>query len=112
MVAMKLFKHIRSKSKLKEKEHGQRDPYAGQYGHHDGRDTTARLPIRILQQIFIELCPLTADDSYDSSEESLVDYGCALCDLRDLAHCAAVSRKWWNATQELLYDCSLPAEVL
>jgi F-box-like len=57
----------------------------------------------MLQRIFIEVCPLTVDGTYDSSEESLVDYGCALCDVKDLAQCALVSRRWWSAAQDLLY---------
>jgi hypothetical protein len=103
MVAMKLFRHIRSKSKLKEKDHGPGNAYPSQYFHPTGKDVTSRLPIAILQTIFVLLCPLTVDDSYDSSEESLVGYGCALCDLRSLAHCALVSMKWCNAAQYLMY---------
>ncbi len=107
---MKFLKHIRSKSKVKEREkerekdraHSQ--GYAPQYAPCYGRDRTARLPSAILQRIFIEVCPLTGDHSYDSSEESLIDYGCALCDLKDLAQCALVSRKWWNVAQDLLYS--------
>ena len=107
---MKFLKHIRSKSKVKEREkerekdRAQSQGYAPQYAPCYGRDRTARLPSAILQRIFIEVCPLTGDHSYDSSEESLIDYGCALCDLKDLAQCALVSRKWWNVAEDLLYS--------
>ena len=101
---MKFLKHIRSKSKVKDKDDGQARAYASQYSPHSGRDATARLPHAILQMIFAEVCPFTLDNTYDSSEESLVDYGCALCDLKDLAQCALTSRRWWNAAQDLLYE--------
>jgi F-box-like len=104
MTVMKFLKHIRSKSKVKDKDTGQSRRYPSQYYPSAGRDATARLPPAILEKIFIELCPLTVDDTYDSSEESLVDYGCALCDVKDLAQCALVSRRWWNAAQDLLYE--------
>jgi F-box-like len=104
MTVMKFLKHIRSKSKVKDKDAGQSRGYPSQYYPLAGRDATARLPPAILEKIFIELCPLTVDDTYDSSEESLVDYGCALCDVKDLAQCALVSRRWWNAAQDLLYE--------
>ncbi len=100
---MKFLKHIRSKSKIKNKDHDQTaEGYVPQYYARGGRDASARLPPALLQKIFIEVCPLTVDDTYDSSEESLVDYGCALCDVKDLAQCALVSRKWWNVAQDLL----------
>lgn len=105
MTVMKFLKHIRSKSKVKEREKEREKEargYASQYAPCYGRDSTARLPPAILQRIFIEVCPLTVDDSYDSSEESLIDYGCALCDLKDLAQCALVSRRWWNVAEDLL----------
>ncbi len=101
---MKFLKHIRSKSKVKDKDHGHTRGYVQQYSHRTARDATARLPPAILQRIFIELCPLTVDATYDSSEESLVDYGCALCDVKELAQCALVSRRWFNAAQDLLYE--------
>jgi F-box-like len=108
MTVMKFLKHIRSKSKVKDKDHGQshqgqsHQGYGPQHTSRYGRDATARLPPAILQKIFIEVCPLTVDNTYDSSEESLVDYGCALCDLKDIAQCALVSKRWWSAAQDLL----------
>jgi F-box-like len=117
MTVMKFLKHIRSKSKIKNKENGQTGggggggeggAYMPQYYPRGGRDASARLPPTLLQKIFIEVCPLTVDHTYDSSEESLVDYGCALCDVKDLSHCALVSRKWWNAAQDLLWERSFP----
>lgn len=102
MTVMKFLKHIRSKSKVKDKDDSQTRILPGQYLPRPGWDLTARLPPTLLQRIFIEVCPLTVDGSYDSSEESLVDYGCALCDVKDLAQCALVSRNWWNVAQDLL----------
>jgi F-box-like len=104
MTVMKFLKHIRSKSKVKDKDHGQshQGGYGAQFSARYGRDATARLPPAILQKIFIEVCPLAVDNTYDSSEESLVDYGCALCDLKDLAQCVLVSKRWWSVAQDLL----------
>lgn len=113
MTVMKFLKHIRSRSKVKDKDkHNARgNGYAPQYSLTPGKDPTARLPPAILQRIFIEVCPLTVDDTYDSSEESLVDYGCALCDVKELAQCALVSRKWWSVAQDLLYESLISAIV-
>jgi hypothetical protein len=102
MSVMKFLKHIRSKSKVKDKKDGQTSGQTSQYYAVNGHDTSARLPPLLLQRIFIEVCPLTVDDTYDSSEESLVDYGCALCDVKNLAQCALVSRKWFTPAQSLL----------
>lgn len=54
----------------------------------------AQLPPRILQRIFAFVCPHACDESYETCEASASDGGCMLCDLRDLAHCVAVSRQW------------------
>jgi hypothetical protein len=56
----------------------------------------AKLPGPLLERIFSFVCPHTQDETYESCEQSAVDVGdtCMLCDLRDLAHCAQVSRKW------------------
>lgn len=29
--------------------------------------------------------------------------GCMLCDMRDLAHCALVCKRWYTPAQSLLY---------
>ncbi|KAI5308796.1 hypothetical protein KEM55_004845, partial [Ascosphaera atra] len=49
------------------------------------------------------VCPHTQDESYASSEESMPEDACMLCDLRDLAHCALVCRSWAEAANSLLY---------
>jgi F-box-like len=104
MTVMKFLKHIRSGSRIKDKANSQTRGHAREDSPCYGYDATARLPPAILRKIFIELCPLTVDDTYDSSEESMVDYGCALCDVKALAQCALVSRKWWNVAHDLLYE--------
>lgn len=66
-----------------------------------GPDQTQRLDDKILRQIFEYVCPHTADDSLDGSEESGND-GCMSCDMRDLAHCALTKRQWYGVAAGLL----------
>ncbi|OJJ79238.1 F-box domain protein [Aspergillus glaucus CBS 516.65] len=68
-----------------------------------GRDFTKDLPPSVLARILSAVCPHTQDDSYDTSEESMTEDGCMLCDMRDLAHCAQVSRRWTVEARKLLY---------
>ncbi|KAF7713993.1 Uncharacterized protein PECH_006149 [Penicillium ucsense] len=67
-----------------------------------GYDPTKQLPRPVLAYIFTLVCPHTLDDSYDTSEESTSD-GCMLCDMRDLAHCAQVCKRWYLEARALLY---------
>lgn len=66
-----------------------------------GRDLTKRLPRPVLARIFAAVCPHAIDYSYDTSEESMTD-GCMLCDMRDLAHCAQVCKRWFLEARALL----------
>ena len=94
---MKLFKLRRGKSS--------NAPQAEVYETHSpqGPDWTKELPDNVLAKILIEVCPHAADNSLDSSEESRVDMkGCVLCDLKDLAQCALVSKQWNRVTETLL----------
>jgi hypothetical protein len=62
----------------------------------------AKLPGPLLERIFSFVCPHSQDDTYESCEQSAVEDTCMLCDARDLAHCAQVSRKWrFHATNLL-----------
>ena len=103
---MKFLKHIRSKSKLKNGADAQAsDPNAPTQAALYGRNhpsPISRLPVKILQEIFASVCPHTRDESYLTSEESMVDDGCMLCDMRDLAQCALVCRRWTDTAQDLL----------
>ncbi|KAL4782779.1 hypothetical protein BJX76DRAFT_277895 [Aspergillus varians] len=63
-----------------------------------------RLPDPVLARILSFVCPHATDSSYDTSEESMTEDGCMLCDMRDLAHCALVSRRWYTVAQSLLYS--------
>lgn len=54
----------------------------------------AQLPSPVLERIFAFVCPHTQDSTYESQEQSSLEDACMLCDLRDLAHCLLVSRKW------------------
>lgn len=110
---MKFLKHIRSRSKVQDGQPGARvyDQYSGPRG---GTDYISRLPAPVLRSIFAEVCPHALDNSYDSCEESMTEGGCMLCDMRDLAQCALVSKRWHGTAQELLYAASTspPVSVL
>ncbi|TVY78547.1 hypothetical protein LSUE1_G005644 [Lachnellula suecica] len=63
----------------------------------------AKLPAPILERMFSFVCPHAQDDTYESCEQSGVEDTCMLCDLRDLSHCAQVSRRWRQAAVGVLY---------
>lgn len=65
-------------------------------------DWIARLPAPLLERVFAFVCPHTHDESYETCEQSAVEDTCMLCDLRDLAHCAQVSRRWRKLTANVL----------
>ena len=68
-----------------------------------GTDWTKELTDSVLTKILTEVCPHAADNSLDSSEESMLDLtGCVLCDLKDLAQCALVSKQWNKVAETLL----------
>jgi hypothetical protein len=67
------------------------------------KDLTKHLPNPVLARIFAFVCPHAVDSSYDSSEESMTEDGCMLCDMRDLAHCTLVSKRWYPVARSLLY---------
>lgn len=103
---MKFLKHIRSKTRLKNGTESQGyDTYAATHAAPDGGNRSSpisRLPVKILEEIFASVCPHTRDESYSTSEDSMIDDGCMLCDMRDLAQCALVCRQWTEIVQDLL----------
>ncbi|KAI9665600.1 MAG: hypothetical protein M1829_005680 [Trizodia sp. TS-e1964] len=101
---MKFLKHIRSKSKTH--GHPEAQVYSASSPRRGGpsRDLTAQLPVPVLETIFTLLCPHVQDESYEALEDSMVDDGCMLCDMRDLAKCVLVRRKWSSVAQHLLYS--------
>lgn len=62
----------------------------------------SRFPETILERIFTFVCPHSRDETYATCEQSSVEDGCGLCDLRDLAHCVAVCRRWKGEAIKLL----------
>ncbi|KAK0346952.1 hypothetical protein LTS16_005838 [Friedmanniomyces endolithicus] len=102
---MGLLKHFRSKSRLAGPQPTHTSTaYNSPPTPYRGRDHTQRLPDPVLALILAYVCPHTQDSSYLPSERSQIDSdGCMLCDLRDLAHCASVSRKWYGVSQKALY---------
>ncbi|KAL1839355.1 hypothetical protein VTJ49DRAFT_1623 [Mycothermus thermophilus] len=63
----------------------------------------ARLPSAVYERVLTFVCPHTRDESYATCEQSAVEDACMLCDLRDLAHCVAVCRRWRTEAVRLLY---------
>lgn len=57
-------------------------------------DYISRLSPDLLERVFRLVCPHSCDDTYEACEDSAVEDACMLCDQRDLAHCARVSRAW------------------
>ena len=61
-----------------------------------------QLPGPVLERIFAFVCPHTQDETYETQEQSSVEDACMLCDLRDLAHCVQVCRRWRKAAVRVL----------
>jgi hypothetical protein len=98
---MGFMKHFRSRSKLRDKDHPQ-----AQYAFpavYTGPDLISRLPEKVLRLIFQNVCPHSTDETFESSESSIVSDGCMLCDLRDLANCSKTRRQWYPIASGLLY---------
>lgn len=103
---MKFLKHIKSKTRLKNEDEAQIYDYGAPTTYspksRSGCDLTSRLPIKLLTSILLYICPHACDDNYLSLEESMRDGGCMLCDMRELAQCALVNRRFLVATQTIL----------
>jgi len=98
---MRFLNHIRSRSRLKNEVpqaqayyHGHTDLEPAYRSRIASYNPTARLPQKIFKEVFAAVCPHSRDESYLSSEDSMLDGECMLCDLRDLSHCAMVNRQW------------------
>lgn len=103
---MGFLKHIRSRSRLKSGDDSK------SFLHHVTEriqppswktlNPTAEFPAALVEELLSWVCPHTRDDTYQSCEDSMVDGGCMLCDMRDLAQCASVNRQWFGAAENLL----------
>ncbi|EDU44055.1 F-box domain containing protein [Pyrenophora tritici-repentis Pt-1C-BFP] len=101
---MGFFKRFRRhKSPKKNESRTRNDLYAAATYDYHGPDQTQRLPDKVLRRIFEEVCPHSADETLDGSEDSGND-GCMSCDMRDLAHCALTKRQWYGVAAGLLYN--------
>jgi F-box associated protein len=94
---------------------GKHDPFGsgGQNGHQRNfsqlysptfasADMLLNLPGPLIERIFSFVCPHTQDESYETCEQSAPENSCMLCDLRDLAHCAQVCKKWRNSARKVM----------
>ena len=100
--AMRLLRHIRSRSRFREP---QKAPEAVVYpnsNHNELQGPAPGLPARVLDTIFTFVCPHTREDSYTSCEDSMTEEGCMLCDSRDLARCSLVCKSWSLEAQKAL----------
>lgn len=95
VTTMGFLKHLRSKSRNKSQQELHFYPKKG-------KDYSVALPAHILERIFAFVCPHTTDETYEVSERSITLSACVLCDLRDLASCSLVSRRWQSLAQPLL----------
>ena len=96
---MGLFSHRKSKSKVSTTPEALAYSYESQYPFRVAAwirpsGIAATLPVKVLDTIFAWVCPHTQDCSYTSCEDSLFDNGCSLCDMKALAQCALVCRRW------------------
>ncbi|KAG9236704.1 hypothetical protein BJ875DRAFT_371491 [Amylocarpus encephaloides] len=103
---MKWFKKKRSKS-LDHQESQTVTRFAPGFGTPRASEAAgillAKFPQRVLECIFAQVCPHARDETYESCEQAAADDTCMLCDLRDLSHCAQVSRRWRTAATAVLY---------
>ncbi|KAM7202759.1 hypothetical protein V8F20_004273 [Naviculisporaceae sp. PSN 640] len=63
----------------------------------------AQFDASILNRIFGFVCPHSLDESYETCEQSSIEDACMLCDLRDLAACVGVSKRWREVALKRLY---------
>ena len=63
---------------------------------------TAEFPQQLVIKLLSFVCPHAQDGSYIPCEESMLDGGCMLCDMRDLAQCASVNNQWGGLAEKLL----------
>lgn len=61
-----------------------------------------QIPDTVLERIFAFVCPHTQDETYEKCEDSSVEDACMLCDLRDLARCVKVCRRWRRPAARVL----------
>ncbi len=103
---MKFLKKLRSRSHGKEQaEDEARSDLARNvpsYQTPPWTDLINKLPAPILERIFCSVCPHSQDATYESCEQSAIEDACMLCDMRDLAHCTRVSRRWRKLAANVL----------
>jgi hypothetical protein len=97
--AMKWFKRKKSKGAEKALDVSRQQPQHFTPRVSDPRYLAylqAAVPVNVWERIWSFVCPHTLDEGYENCEQSSLDGSgtCMLCDLRDLSHCAQVSKKW------------------
>ena len=106
---MKLFSHLRSRSNVKDTveakvyERYNARARASASGNKGASGPGSTLPAELLNRIFTFVCPHSQDEAYTTLEDSTIEDGCMLCDMRDLAQCSLVCRHWKKVAQKLLY---------
>ncbi|KAM5471977.1 hypothetical protein MauCBS54593_003384 [Microsporum audouinii] len=96
--------HYAQQQQQEQYQHGRGGQPESSYGSRPAKDYTKALPPNVLSNIFFQVCPHARDTSLTSSEESMTEDGCMLCDMRDLAHAALVCTQWYGIAQNILYQ--------
>ncbi|KAM7204192.1 hypothetical protein V8F33_001827 [Rhypophila sp. PSN 637] len=78
-------------------------PQSGPWPTRRSAMVLAQFKPTILDRIFGFVCPHSRDESYETCEQSSIDDACMLCDLRDLAACVLVCKRWREAALKRLY---------
>ena len=103
---MGLLKHFRSKSRLVKRDPIEKFDHLPKNHRPPASDYISILDQEafrpILYNILTFVCPHAVDERFKPIEECIIGYGCMLCDLRDLAHCASVKRGWSGIAMFLL----------
>jgi hypothetical protein len=103
---MGFLKRIRSRSKIKNLGDHTYDYGSSAASYRQGygvSDVGSKLPLPVLDRIFSFVCPHTRDESYLPSEDSMIEDGCMLCDMRDLAQASLVCSRWKESATKRLY---------
>ncbi|KAL7266982.1 hypothetical protein RUND412_010450 [Rhizina undulata] len=91
------------------------------YSSREQTSPAVKVPERVLISIFAFVCPHATDESYSSAEDTTIEAGCMLCDMRDLARLGLVCKAWHQAARKLQYRsirldsvhyCALEEELL
>ena len=94
-------KHIDEDDDQNDRNRARKEPKVSSTQRPSGNPTCA-YPAALLEELLSHVCPHSKDDNYTPCEESMIDGGCMLCDMRDLSQCGLVNKQWSEAAHTLL----------